>query len=284
MEEPWQVIRLPALAEDDDPLGRAPGAAFPDEEPQAGGEALWPERYDRPALLRIKKAVGTRAWTSNYQQRPRPLEGSLIKPHQLRYYVEEGADFILFLPDGARVRRPISQGQRFCTVDLAVSQKTTGHFFAVSAFHLTHHSELLALDAYRDRVEAPDQLRAIQAMIDKWGLGYAAIERFGYQLAIIQDARRHGMAVKELGVTPQERADKNVRAQSLAIRTEGGGLYLRRGAPWLDWVEAELTGFPVEGAAGGDFDTLDTFAYASILVSRGVAGKLQITFRSGARK
>jgi phage terminase large subunit-like protein len=91
------------------------------------------------------------------------------------------------------------------------------------------------------------------------------------------------MPVKELGITPQERGDKMARAQMLAIRTEAGGLYLRRGAPWLDWVEAEITGFPVEGAAGGDFDTLDTFAYAAILASRGTTGPLRLSFRSGPR-
>ncbi len=63
----WHVIRLPALAEQDDPLGRTPGAA------------LWPEWEDATALLRKRETVGERAWAALYQQSPRPIQGSLFK-------------------------------------------------------------------------------------------------------------------------------------------------------------------------------------------------------------
>lgn len=58
----WTRVRLPALAEEDDPLGRAPG------------EALWPERYSRQALERIRDdlfAKGLAAdWHALYQCKP----------------------------------------------------------------------------------------------------------------------------------------------------------------------------------------------------------------------
>jgi predicted phage terminase large subunit-like protein len=63
----WHVICLPALAEDNDPLGRAPGMA------------LWPEWEDEAALLRKRGTVGERSWTAQYQQSPRPIQGSLFK-------------------------------------------------------------------------------------------------------------------------------------------------------------------------------------------------------------
>lgn len=53
-----EVIRLPALAKEDDPLGREVG------------EALWPERYSREELLQIKAALGTYWWNAMYQQDP----------------------------------------------------------------------------------------------------------------------------------------------------------------------------------------------------------------------
>jgi len=61
--ENWKVIDLPALAEANDPLGRAPG------------EALWPERYSRERLLRIKEALGNYWWQAMYQQHPLPSMG-----------------------------------------------------------------------------------------------------------------------------------------------------------------------------------------------------------------
>ncbi len=65
--EEWHVVRLPALAERDDPLGREPGAA------------LWPERYDAETLERIRVAVGTYVFEALYQQRPAPVEGGIFK-------------------------------------------------------------------------------------------------------------------------------------------------------------------------------------------------------------
>lgn len=63
----WTVVSLPALAEDNDPLGRAPGAA------------LWPARFDEVDLERIRTVLGTQSFTALYQQRPTALEGGLFK-------------------------------------------------------------------------------------------------------------------------------------------------------------------------------------------------------------
>ena len=63
----WRVLRLPALAEENDPLERPPGAA------------LWPEWEDEAALQRKRETIGERAWSALFQQSPRPLVGSLFK-------------------------------------------------------------------------------------------------------------------------------------------------------------------------------------------------------------
>lgn len=65
----WTVINLPALAEDGDPLGRAPGAA------------LWPQRYDEAALEDAKATLGSYGFAALYQQRPSPREGGMFKRH-----------------------------------------------------------------------------------------------------------------------------------------------------------------------------------------------------------
>jgi predicted phage terminase large subunit-like protein len=64
----WRVINLPAICESaDDALGREIG------------DALWPDWEDVAHLERKRAAVGEREWASLFQQRPRPLEGSLFK-------------------------------------------------------------------------------------------------------------------------------------------------------------------------------------------------------------
>lgn len=69
----WEVVKLPAIAEENDPLGRMPG------------EPLWADdQYGYAAQLdRTRQEVGERDWASLYQQHPRPLEGSIFKTAML---------------------------------------------------------------------------------------------------------------------------------------------------------------------------------------------------------
>jgi predicted phage terminase large subunit-like protein len=62
----WSILRLPALAEENDPLGRSPG------------EALWPERYSRVELERMR-SLAPMWFAAQYQQRPLDLEGGFFR-------------------------------------------------------------------------------------------------------------------------------------------------------------------------------------------------------------
>jgi predicted phage terminase large subunit-like protein len=71
--EDWDVLKLPAQALDNDPLGRAPG------------DFLWSgdPNYDYGGMLSrkkedLRKAGSMREWQSLYQQDPRPGEGALF--------------------------------------------------------------------------------------------------------------------------------------------------------------------------------------------------------------
>ena len=62
----WRVICLPAVCErSDDPLGRSPG------------DTLWPEWFSHEHWAPFRK--NTRTWTSLYQQRPSPDEGTFFQ-------------------------------------------------------------------------------------------------------------------------------------------------------------------------------------------------------------
>lgn len=63
----WRIVRLPAIAEANDPLGRSMG------------DPLWPEWEDHAALERKRNTLGERAWLALFQQSPRPATGSVFK-------------------------------------------------------------------------------------------------------------------------------------------------------------------------------------------------------------
>lgn len=66
--EGWEVIKLPALAEADDPLGRAIGVPLGTDDDYG---------YDDQLLLALREQ-GQRDWWSLYQQSPRPVSGGIF--------------------------------------------------------------------------------------------------------------------------------------------------------------------------------------------------------------
>lgn len=68
-KDAWEVIRLPELAEANDPLHRLPG------------EPLWPERWPLSSTAETRRG---RAWISMYQQRPESEAGDRVYDHYLQ--------------------------------------------------------------------------------------------------------------------------------------------------------------------------------------------------------
>jgi predicted phage terminase large subunit-like protein len=62
----WEVISLPAIAEEGDVIGRAPG------------EPLDTERFGAEALAELKEDIGERDWWAQYQGKPTPDEGDIF--------------------------------------------------------------------------------------------------------------------------------------------------------------------------------------------------------------
>jgi len=65
--EKWKLVRLPAIAEEEDAIGRRKG------------EALWDARYPLADLERIKLTLGPHRFEALYQQNPSPPEGGMFK-------------------------------------------------------------------------------------------------------------------------------------------------------------------------------------------------------------
>ena len=157
--------------------------------------------------------------------------------------------------DGKKYKE--SELQRFATVDLAVSTKESADYTVISCFgYHADDDKLFMLDMFRERVEAPDIVPQIERMVGIHNLEWVGIERAGYQLAIVQFARRQGIKIKEL------RADKDKRSRALPLsaKMERGLVYFPKNADWVSEVERELLTFPI----GVHDDIVDTLAYATL--------------------
>lgn len=242
----WTVLRLPALAEENDPLGREPG------------KPLWPEQYGEAALAQIRASVGSQVWAALYQQRPQPAGGTIFQREWFRYFRTEGEFYVLRRAGGEhRVKR--DDCWRFQTVDLAASLKSSADYFVIQTWVVTPERDLLLLDLLRTRVEGPQQLGLLKQQYHRHRPSFIGIERAGYQLTMLQTAIREGLPARELKAD----RDKVSRALTIAARYEAGAVYHRAGAPWLQDYEDELLAFP----RGGHDDMVDCAGYAGLVLA-----------------
>lgn len=80
----WRVIRLPMIAEtqtERDENNKFLGLPLGESDPigRKAGEVLVPTRFSPAYVEEIKREVGSRVWSAEYQGVPRPPEGNLVK-------------------------------------------------------------------------------------------------------------------------------------------------------------------------------------------------------------
>lgn len=266
----WEVISLPAIAEEHDILGRKPG------------EALWPERFPLDSLEQTRADNPLRWWTALYQQRPSPEEGGFFKVSFFKYarllnpqkehpalgQINEGerekagslADEAYFeLIDGDKIKRiPYHKCLIFQTVDPAATEKETSDYFALLTFAMTPDRELIVIDAYNEKAETTKHLDILAQQQAKHSPVFQGIENVSFGLSLLQSARKAGFNIRPLKAD----RDKVARALTAKIRYEMGSIYHLAGEPWLPSLEAQLLDFP----NGKHDDQVDCLAYAAILV------------------
>lgn len=184
----------------------------------------------------------------------------MFKPEWLTARYEPAGPEYVRLPGGEVLHR--DSLVRFGVVDLAVSLKTSADYTVIASFGRTPDGRLLVLEVDRARREGPDLVPAMARAHERHGHLAMWVERSGFQLATIQEARRAGLPVRE--VRPDR--DKVSRALPLTAAMEGGRMLLPRTAPWLRDLETELMGFPL----GPHDDQVDCLAYAVAVLADGM--------------
>lgn len=211
-----EVLELPALAEEDDPLAREIG------------ESLWPERYPAAHLHAIRERSGPYSWASLYQQRPTPAEGGIFKR-------------VWFDPAVPKLP-PITLAVRFW--DLAMSARTSADYTVGVKLGLATDGHYYVLDVARKQIDWGD-LTAFMAevMLKDGPLVQQGIEAKGYMSRAIQDLnadpRLHGYVIRGY---PVDR-DKLTRALPVAAKL-AAGLIHPVAAHWNQAFIEELCAFP----------------------------------------
>lgn len=238
----WRIVRLPAIAEADDPLGRAPG------------EFLWADdTYGFGAKLRDDHASYTRAgrtrdWSAMFQQRPVPDTGDYFKSEWLRP--------VPTLP-------PVSSMRMFMGSDYAVTGGG-GDYTVHAVVGIDSDNRMYLCDVWRAQATSDVWCEAFCDMVLQWKPMGAAEETGQIKSAIgpwLDATQRKRQAHVARSQFPT-RGDKEVRAQSIRGRMAAHGLYIPADAPWRTTLEAELLSFP----AGKHDDQVDALGLVGQLL------------------
>jgi predicted phage terminase large subunit-like protein len=246
----WSTLRLPALAEEGDALGRAPGAA------------LWPEWEDVSALCERRSLLGERHFSALFQQSPLHAAGQMFDVRKLR--------LVDAVPDGGAVR----------AWDLAGSIDTTGDPDWTVGLRLVRDATgaVFVDDVIRFRGESADVASRIRATAEADGIrvpvglpqdpGQAGKSQVLFLTRLLAGWRV--MASPETG-------SKTVRATPIASQIGNGAVSVRR-AGWNAAFLDELANFP-NGAKDDQVDALAR-AFAMLLELRAPARFANLTFSS----
>lgn len=234
----WTVLKLPAIAQEDDALGRKPG------------ESLWPQRYTVAALQRIRDVMrrkeGERSWEALYQQNPTPREGTVFKVSNL--------EIVDAAPAGLRMVRAwdiaSSDGKGDYTAGVLMGTKGDGLYYV--------------LDVVRGQWSSDERDRVMKqtAQVDGTGVKIRLPEdpgAAGKSLAQAQIRMLSGYSVKAERVT----GDKVTRADPYSSQVNAGNVKVVKASWNGDYIE-ELRTFQ-----GKYDDQVDASADAFNELSRG---------------
>ena len=248
--ETWYTIKLSALAEPGDTLGRAPG------------EALWPERYPVGRLERIKRRIGSYFFGALYQQRPSAEEGDVFKRSDWKFYDELPGESIA--------------GYSF--IDTAGYDDKSNGDYAVIATVVRIGKDLYWKDVQRGRWTFPELVQRCRDARDEHKLPIM-IEDVPWAKPLIQTLQKEISGVVPFKI---EGHSKETRAHAVSPFHESGNFYLPRRAKWVaDFIE-EHAAFP----KGSHDDQVDTTSMAGmrLLLGRLMPSSASVQTRAPAAR
>ena len=239
--EGWEIVAFPAIAEAGEtheietPFGRKAFA-------RQAGEALHGERELLATLERIRTTIGEANFAGQYQQRPAPAGGGMIRE--------------TWFPRFSEAERPAFE-RIIQSWDTANKPTELADYSVCTTWGLKGPNAYL-VNVFRKRLAFPDLERAV---IDQDAL-------FSPEVVLIED-RASGtqliQALIEKGLSRVTRyapdGDKIMRLHAQTATIENGFVWLPREAPWLAGYLRELSCSPPAGATTRSNSTAQALAW-----------------------
>ena len=166
------------------------------------------------------------AFSAQYQQRPVPTEGNLVKREWFQTYP--------VLPEKKPSDRIVQSW------DTAAKPGQLNDF-SVCTTWLVRKSDYYLMEVFRGRLSYPDLKKRAIGLAKRHEAGPVLIEDAGHRTALIQELRREG-DLHPIRIKPE--GDKVTRMSAQSAKFEAGQVWLPHSAPWREEFIAELLAFP----------------------------------------
>ena len=186
------------------------------------GDLLFPERFPRAEIDKLKKTLGSYATAGQLQQSPVPRGGGIIKHGWLKFFDFAPPNFTL----------------KVLSYDTAFKDGEQ-NAYSVGTMWGMKDNEMYLLDVARDRYQLPELLANIETMIRKHSPNFILIEDKASGQSIIQVLRRKfGAKIKAVPATK----DKITRLHAVTHLFENGQVWFYKNAS-NEFIN-EITTFP----------------------------------------
>jgi len=217
----WEVLSLPAIPEFDQDISTWAGEIYH----RRAGEAL-SQREPLEVLERMKREIGSDAFSAQYQQSPAPPGGAMIKRAWIKRYKE--------LPPKSEYQFVLQSW------DTASKGGPDNDWSVCTTWIYTKKGKWYLVDVWRRRVDYPALKAAVESLAKQWGAGRILVEDAGAGTSLVQELKPK---VRRIFAVRSDK-DKVSRMAVESSKFEQGLVYFPERASWLPDLEAELFAFP----------------------------------------
>lgn len=241
----WRVVNLPAIATEEDPLGRKPG------------EALWPKRFSFTHLASVRDQ-DNRGFSALYQGEPSPDTGLFFEPSDIVEYQS-----MKQVPEDVRY---------FGASDHAISTQQWADKTCLMIFAVDQNEDVWIMPQTNlNKHPSPTQVEIMLNLIKEFKPLFWFAER-GHITKSIGPFLRKRMSEERIFTSiyeVQPVGDKQSRAQSIKGRMAAGKVHFPAWAAWYPEARRQILTFP----AGAKDDFVDTLSMMGLGLALQHGGK-----------
>ena len=212
MSDQWEVVEFPAILPSD--------------------KALWPEFWEKDALLSIKASLPVAKWSAQWQQQPTSAESAIVKREWWKMWEKEDIPKVKYIMQ---------------SYDTAFSKKESADYSAITTWGVFQTEEggpdnIILMAAERGRWNFPELKEHAYKEYEYWEPDMVLIEAKASGTPLMDELRHRG--IPALSYSPNKGNDKVTRMHMAAPMFEAGRVWAPANKKFAEEVIEEVASFP----------------------------------------